>query len=182
MHTRGFKLFLVLVVLACAALLKFRSGNQKLLQLPIHFRMYLLWCWGWHRMPVIRRLDVTKPAATPTGKERKKKTGHLPGPGGPAFRKILVNRCDTGYHCSVKKSAGLSSCKTDYSPDGIFLTHAHTGHYTGLLQLGREAMGTNGIPVYAMSRMDSFLRNNGPWNQLVQLKNITLNGLKEDSL
>ena len=49
----------------------------------------------------------------------------------------------------------------DYTPDGIFLTHAHTGHYAGLMYLGREAMGAKEIPVRAMPRMDSFLRNNG---------------------
>ncbi|MEO7924465.1 MAG: MBL fold metallo-hydrolase [Chitinophagaceae bacterium] len=71
--------------------------------------------------------------------------------------------------------------QTDYSPDGIFITHAHTGHYTGLMQFGREAMGAKGIPVYTMPQMDSFLRNNGPWSQLVSLDNIRLQGLKADS-
>jgi pyrroloquinoline quinone biosynthesis protein B len=58
--------------------------------------------------------------------------------------------------------------------DGIFLTHAHIGHYTGLMYLGREVMGTHQIPVYAMPRMESFLRSNGPWSQLVTLENIAL--------
>ena len=71
--------------------------------------------------------------------------------------------------------------KPDYSPDGIFLTHAHMGHYTGLMQLGKEAMNSHDIPVYAMPRMDSFLRNNGPWSQLVNQNNIQLRNLKADS-
>ena len=58
--------------------------------------------------------------------------------------------------------------------DGIFLTHAHMGHYTGLMNLGREAMGTKEVPVYAMPRMKSYLETNGPWSQLVSLKNILL--------
>lgn len=70
---------------------------------------------------------------------------------------------------------------TDYSPDGIFITHAHIGHYTGLMQLGREVMGTKEVPVWAMPRMDSFLRSNGPWKQLVSLENIRLNRLNADS-
>lgn len=70
---------------------------------------------------------------------------------------------------------------TDYLPTGIFITHAHIGHYAGLMQLGREAMGANAIPVWAMPRLDSFLRNNGPWSQLVSLHNISLNPLKADS-
>jgi pyrroloquinoline quinone biosynthesis protein B len=68
-----------------------------------------------------------------------------------------------------------------YSPDGIFITHAHIGHYSGLMQLGREAMGAKSVPVWAMPRMDSFLRNNGPWSQLVSLQNIRVQPLKEDS-
>ena len=61
---------------------------------------------------------------------------------------------------------------------GIFLTHAHIGHYTGLMHLGREAMGTRDMPVYAMPRMSAFLRDNGPWSQLVSLGNIELRGLQ----
>jgi len=67
-------------------------------------------------------------------------------------------------------------------PTGIFLSHAHIGHYTGLMNLGREAMGANGIPVYAMPKMKSYLTKNGPWSQLVQLKNIELKGLQKDSI
>lgn len=69
----------------------------------------------------------------------------------------------------------------DYSPDGIFITHAHIGHYTGLMYLGREAMGAQAVPVWTMPRMDSFLRNNGPWSQLTALKNIQLHSLQADS-
>lgn len=71
--------------------------------------------------------------------------------------------------------------KDDYSPDGIFITHAHIGHYAGLMQLGKEAMGAKSVPVYAMPRLDSFIRNNGPWSQLVNLNNIELRSLKADS-
>ncbi len=63
--------------------------------------------------------------------------------------------------------------------DGIFLTHAHIGHYTGLMHLGREAMGARQIPVYAMPRMKAFLESNGPWSQLVSLGNIDLRELKD---
>ncbi len=60
---------------------------------------------------------------------------------------------------------------------GIFLTHAHIGHYTGLMQLGREAMGAKQMPVYCKERMKNYLTNNGPWSQLVTLKNIHLRSL-----
>jgi len=70
---------------------------------------------------------------------------------------------------------------TNQNPTGIFITHAHIGHYAGLLQLGREAMGAKAFPVWAMPRMDSFIRHNAPWSQLVKLENIQLQTLKEDS-
>jgi len=62
---------------------------------------------------------------------------------------------------------GVRSC-----PHGIFITHAHVGHYAGLIQLGREALDTQKMPVWAMPRMALFLKENGPWNQLVELNNI----------
>jgi len=61
----------------------------------------------------------------------------------------------------------------------IFLTHAHIGHYSGLMFLGREAMGANAVPVFVMPKFRAFLQSNGPWNQLVELGNIVLRGLKE---
>ena len=64
---------------------------------------------------------------------------------------------------------------------GIFLTHAHIGHYTGVMYLGREALNAKEIPVYAMPRMYDYLKNNGPWSQLVNLNNIKLQKLKADS-
>lgn len=62
--------------------------------------------------------------------------------------------------------------------DGIFLTHAHVGHYLGLAQLGREVIGARGVPLWAMPRMESFLRGNGPWSQLVELGNVELRPLR----
>ena len=62
---------------------------------------------------------------------------------------------------------------------GVFLTHAHMGHYTGLVHLGREAMGARDVPVYGTARMGDYLRDNGPWSQLVELGNIQLNPLED---
>jgi len=64
---------------------------------------------------------------------------------------------------------------------GIFLTHAHIGHYTGLMYLGREAMDAHAVPVWAMPRMRDFLAGSGPWSQLVKLQNIELMPLVADS-
>jgi pyrroloquinoline quinone biosynthesis protein B len=65
-------------------------------------------------------------------------------------------------------------------PDGIFLTHAHIGHYTGLMYLGRESIGARGVPVHATGRMLQFLSANGPWSQLTGLGNIEPRPLERD--
>jgi pyrroloquinoline quinone biosynthesis protein B len=59
-------------------------------------------------------------------------------------------------------------------PNGIFLTHAHIGHYTGLMYLGKEAMNAKEVQVYTMPKMKQYLENNGPWSQLVSNGNITI--------
>jgi pyrroloquinoline quinone biosynthesis protein B len=63
---------------------------------------------------------------------------------------------------------------------GILLTHGHIGHYTGLMHLGREVLGARQVPVYAMPRMHDFLSRNGPWDQLVRLKNIVLRPMQNE--
>ena len=73
--------------------------------------------------------------------------------------------------------AQLAMARTHF-PDsefaGILLTHAHIGHYTGLMYLGREAMNASSIPVYCAPQMGEFLTSNGPWSQLVSTENIEL--------
>jgi pyrroloquinoline quinone biosynthesis protein B len=66
-------------------------------------------------------------------------------------------------------------------PDAAILTHAHIGHYTGLMFFGYEAASTRRLPVYCSARMAAFLKGNGPWSQLVNLENITLRILSPDN-
>ncbi len=63
--------------------------------------------------------------------------------------------------------------------DGVFLTHAHIGHYLGLAFLGFEAIHTRDLPVWATPRMAAFLSGQGPWDQLVRLGNISLEELRQ---
>ena len=65
--------------------------------------------------------------------------------------------------------------------DGIFLTHAHIGHYTGLMYLGKEAMDAESTPVYVMPKMEIFLNENEPWNQLVERENIVLHKMVNEA-
>ena len=83
----------------------------------------------------------------------------------------------------IKYQFDMISGMIDYNPftlEGIFLTHAHIGHYSGLTQFGREVMGMKGLKVYAMPRMSTFLRDNGPWSQLVSLRNIDIVSIKSE--
>ena len=72
----------------------------------------------------------------------------------------------------------------EYAPEcvfsGMFLSHAHIGHYTGLIHLGREAMNTQLVPIYVSTSMTEFLRCNLPWRQLVEEQNIELVKLRPD--
>ena len=59
-------------------------------------------------------------------------------------------------------------------PNNIYITHAHIGHYTGLMYLGRESLGAHGVNVRVLPKMSDFLQNNGPWDQLIKLNNIDI--------
>jgi len=75
----------------------------------------------------------------------------------------------------LAKQLSFMKDKISENLKGIFLTHAHIGHYSGLMYLGRESFNSKNIPVYAMPRMKKFLETNGPWDQLVSLNNIKIN-------
>ena len=62
-------------------------------------------------------------------------------------------------------------------PESIFITHAHIGHYTGLMYFGREAIGAKNLMVKVLPRMSNFLKTNGPWSQLVDINNIKIQTL-----
>jgi pyrroloquinoline quinone biosynthesis protein B len=84
----------------------------------------------------------------------------------PDIREQIMDLRDVGEH---------PSGKVDRSPvDGVLLTHAHIGHYTGLTFFGFEAVHTRELPVYCTARMAEFLRTNGPWDQLVRIGNVAL--------
>ncbi|WP_421791905.1 MBL fold metallo-hydrolase [Hyphobacterium sp.] len=66
---------------------------------------------------------------------------------------------------------------TSGAPDAIFITHAHIGHYTGLMFLGFESMNADSVPVYVPPMMAFFLTESGPWSQLVEYENIEVREL-----
>lgn len=73
-----------------------------------------------------------------------------------------------------------SNFSSELKLDGVFLTHGHIGHYSGLQFLGKEAMDANQVPVYAMPKMKSYLEHNGPWDQLVKRENIRITALEQE--
>ena len=62
-------------------------------------------------------------------------------------------------------------------PESVFITHAHIGHYAGLMYFGREALGSKNLKVNVLPRMANFLKTNGPWSQLVNINNIKIKNL-----
>ncbi len=65
--------------------------------------------------------------------------------------------------------------------DGVFLTHAHMGHYAGLVHLGREAYNHPRVPVFCSARMKRFLEGNGPWDLLIRNGNLEPRVLAPDA-
>lgn len=80
----------------------------------------------------------------------------------------------------MKMLTGYETKSAKELADGIFLTHAHIGHYTGLMYLGKEAMDAKNTAVYVMPGMEKFLNENGPWNQLIKRKNIVLSRMENE--
>ena len=99
----------------------------------------------------------------------------------PESQQRWIIDCTPDFRFQLKELGRLEPARRGQPPlDGIFLTHAHIGHYSGLVHLGREVMGTRNLPVFAMPRMTEFLRSQGPWSQLVSLGNIQLKALEAE--
>lgn len=96
---------------------------------------------------------------------------------------IAALRVQSGTHwvlVDASPDMAIQISSVGSMPSAIVLTHAHIGHYTGLMQLGHEVMGALHIPVWCSARMATFLRENGPWSQLVALGNIELHEFQDD--
>lgn len=77
--------------------------------------------------------------------------------------------------------AGFRRRASDRQPfDGIFLTHAHIGHYAGLAVLGNEGLGIRDTAVYCTEAMAAFLAANAPWSFLVDQGRLVLRPLATD--
>jgi pyrroloquinoline quinone biosynthesis protein B len=104
-------------------------------------------------MPAADRVDLID--ATPDIREQLAAIAALRAPDSP-HRQAVVDR---------------------HPVEGIFLTHAHIGHYLGLAELGFEALNAAEIPVRCSARMAEFLTHQAPWEMLVRRRNIRLEPL-----
>ena len=95
----------------------------------------------------------------------------------PLEKKYWLIEASPDFITQCRELKKISAFKHGKSPDGIFLTHAHIGHYTGLMYLGKESYSSKNVPVFAMTRMKGFLIKNGPWSQLFKLNNIRINNI-----
>ncbi len=100
----------------------------------------------------------------------------------PASKKWWLFEATPDIKYQLQYFKDLTKGEYSYLPAGIFITHAHIGHYTGLMQLGREVFNTKEIPVYVLTKLKTFLESNGPWSQLVSQKNIIVHRLNTDSI
>ncbi len=87
--------------------------------------------------------------------------------------------CTSDFREQLRRLGSIASPQGKLGIDGILLTHAHIGHYAGLIHLGREVLGADRVPVFAMPRMRQFLTSNGPWSQLVTAENIASRDLAD---
>ena len=58
--------------------------------------------------------------------------------------------------------------------DAVMLTHAHIGHYAGLMHLGQEVAAVDGVQVHCTTRMADFIRGNAPWSGVAEAGHIVL--------
>ena len=96
-------------------------------------------------------------------------------------RKTYLFEATPDIGSQMKMLTRFESTNENEVTDGIFLTHAHIGHYTGLMYLGKEAMDADKTPLYVMPRMQEFLSGNGPWDQLVGRENIELWTMEDET-
>jgi pyrroloquinoline quinone biosynthesis protein B len=95
----------------------------------------------------------------------------------PSEKKYWLIEASPDFITQCRDLKTISKFEHAKCPDGIFLTHAHIGHYTGLMYLGKESYNSRAVPVFAMTRMKGFLIKNGPWSQLFKINNIKINNI-----
>jgi len=82
---------------------------------------------------------------------------------------------DLKAHEEVLATHSAIGRRTDRSPiDGVVITHAHVGHYAGLLHFGREVHAAAGMPCWVTMEMARFLESEAPWRLAVEQGHLDL--------
>jgi pyrroloquinoline quinone biosynthesis protein B len=128
--------------------------------------------------------DCTRCAAARSDPQRRRRIASL-AICLPASGKVYLVDATPDVREQLHQLRGLRDAPVggvDRAPvDGVFLTHAHLGHYLGLAFFGFEAVHTRSLPVYSTAAMGAFLDANAPWDQLVRLGNIQRIQIEPDS-
>ena len=100
----------------------------------------------------------------------------------PRSGKRWLFDCTPDLDAQLERAHGHPATRRAEGPrpplfDGLFLTHAHAGHYGGLLALGREAYAAREVPTWVSPRFARFLAGNGPWSLLVEERRLELREL-----
>jgi pyrroloquinoline quinone biosynthesis protein B len=94
----------------------------------------------------------------------------------------LINR-QTGdsylFDATPDIRAQLISMNGGKKPSGVFLTHGHMGHYSGLLYFGRESADWKEVTVYGSARMSKYLESNDPWKFILS-RNLSFRQIAPD--
>lgn len=91
------------------------------------------------------------------------------------------------YHllCESFGKSPMNNGKSGLGPiSGVLISHLHSGHYIGLLSLGKEVVSTHQLPIYATEEVSHFLQSNKPFSYLLSrqqilFKNISPNHVLE---
>src|SRR6056297_1628884 len=78
---------------------------------------------------------------------------------------------------SLNKTAQKYNFPDDHL-EAVFLTHAHIGHYTGLIYFRKEAINYNNFTIFTSESMKKFLIKKQPWKTLIENNNINLSLFK----
>jgi len=64
----------------------------------------------------------------------------------PASKKWWLFEATPDLRDQLQLFREITQQQFDVLPAGVFLTHGHIGHYSGLMEFGREVMGTKRCP------------------------------------
>lgn len=97
--------------------------------------------------------------------DQQARIGEIPERTGPS---LLVEDQSETLVCDVSPDFRIQWWNRTGPPNAIALTHAHMGHYSGLVHLGTEALAASAIALHATERMRGFLGANAPWSALIE--------------